>query len=178
MASSPTPAYFEAVSRFAADLSPLDVAGAAMLDLVARSVEIKADVVRRDEREDGVRKTLNFGHTIGHAVELCSEYALLHGDAVAIGMVYESLLAERVGDCRAWNGGARFAPPSAPPDLPDALPGIDRGGRRGGGDARLTRRRAADVRSTRCRRASARWRRPSADGRSPSTMRSSRDVLA
>ena len=68
-----------------------------MLDLVARSVEIKADVVRRDEREGGVRKTLNFGHTIGHAVELCSDYALLHGEAVAIGMVYESALAERLG---------------------------------------------------------------------------------
>ncbi len=68
-----------------------------MLDLVARSVEIKADVVRRDERENGVRKTLNFGHTIGHAVERCSGYRVLHGDAVAIGMAYECALAERLG---------------------------------------------------------------------------------
>jgi 3-dehydroquinate synthase len=68
-----------------------------MVELVARSVEIKADVVRRDERESGVRKTLNFGHTIGHAVELCSGYTLLHGDAVAVGMVHESELAERLG---------------------------------------------------------------------------------
>ncbi|HEY4216387.1 MAG TPA: 3-dehydroquinate synthase [Gemmatimonadaceae bacterium] len=90
-------AYFDSVLRFASTLSNPDVAGSAMLDLVARSVEIKADVVRRDERESGVRKTLNFGHTIGHAVELCSDYTLLHGDAVAIGMVYESLIAERVG---------------------------------------------------------------------------------
>ncbi|MDB4876875.1 MAG: 3-dehydroquinate synthase [Gemmatimonadetes bacterium] len=90
-------AYFESVCRFASSLSTADVTGDAMLDLVARSVEIKADVVRRDEREGGVRKSLNFGHTIGHAVELCSNYTLLHGNAVAIGMAYESVLAERMG---------------------------------------------------------------------------------
>src|SRR5581483_6708755 len=75
----------------------LDVGGADTIELVARSVEIKADVVRRDERESGVRKTLNFGHTIGHAIEHCSGYALLHGCAVAIGMVYESALGEQLG---------------------------------------------------------------------------------
>jgi 3-dehydroquinate synthase len=74
-----------------------DAQGAAMLDLVARSVEIKAGIVQRDEREGGIRKILNFGHTVGHAVELCSGYALLHGEAVAIGMVCESELAERIG---------------------------------------------------------------------------------
>ncbi len=89
--------YFDSVATVASDLTGVDVAGDAMLDLVARSVEIKADIVRRDEREGGVRKTLNFGHTIGHAVELCSEYRVLHGSAVAIGMVYESMIAERLG---------------------------------------------------------------------------------
>ena len=89
--------YFARVASFAASLRSADVTSPAMLDLVARSVEIKADVVTRDEREGGVRKTLNFGHTVGHAVELCSDYTLLHGDAVAIGMVYESVLAERIG---------------------------------------------------------------------------------
>ncbi len=69
--------------------------------LVARSVEIKADVVRRDARESGVRKTLNFGHTIGHAVEALSEWRLRHGEAVAMGMVAESLLAERLGVAEA-----------------------------------------------------------------------------
>ncbi len=68
-----------------------------MLHLIARSVEIKADVVARDEREGGVRKTLNFGHTLGHAIESESGYRLLHGEAVAIGMVLESALAERAG---------------------------------------------------------------------------------
>ncbi len=65
--------------------------------LVVRSVEIKADVVRRDAREAGVRKVLNFGHTIGHAVEALSGWSLLHGEAVAIGMVAESALGERIG---------------------------------------------------------------------------------
>ncbi len=89
--------YFDRVASILPSLRSLDVNSPAMLDVVARSVEIKADVVRRDEREGGVRKTLNFGHTVGHAVELCSDYTLLHGDAVAIGMVYESLLGERIG---------------------------------------------------------------------------------
>ena len=74
-----------------------DVAGAEMHDLILRSIEIKASVVQRDEHEAGVRKILNFGHTLGHAVEAASGYELLHGEAVAIGMVLESTLAERIG---------------------------------------------------------------------------------
>jgi 3-dehydroquinate synthase len=70
---------------------------AATLDVVARSVEIKATVVKTDVREHGMRKILNFGHTIGHAIEQASGYALLHGECVAIGMVLESRLAENLG---------------------------------------------------------------------------------
>lgn len=88
--------YLSDVERLATTLSRVDSAGGAFLEVVARSIEIKADVVRRDEREGGVRKILNFGHTIGHAVELCSRYTMLHGNAVAIGMVYESEIAERI----------------------------------------------------------------------------------
>ncbi len=55
--------------------------------LVKRSCEIKADVVSRDEKEGGLRRILNFGHTIGHAVEAVSGYSIPHGEAVAIGMV-------------------------------------------------------------------------------------------
>lgn len=89
--------YFDSVAAIASRLDQPNAARDLPIDLVARSVEIKADVVRRDEREGGVRKTLNFGHTIGHAIELLSDFTLLHGYAVAIGMVYESLLAERMG---------------------------------------------------------------------------------
>lgn len=73
-----------------------DDAGA-MLDVVTRSVELKAAVVREDAREHGRRKTLNFGHTIGHAIELVSGFRLLHGQAIAIGMVLEARLAEQLG---------------------------------------------------------------------------------
>jgi 3-dehydroquinate synthase len=65
--------------------------------LVQRSVEIKVSVVSQDEREGGIRKILNFGHTIGHAVEQVTGYGVSHGDAVAIGMVAEATLAERLG---------------------------------------------------------------------------------
>jgi 3-dehydroquinate synthase len=65
--------------------------------IIVRSIEIKTDVVSRDERETGLRKILNFGHTIGHAVELISGYSLLHGETVAIGMALESTAAERIG---------------------------------------------------------------------------------
>jgi 3-dehydroquinate synthase len=87
--------YFE---RIGADLPSL-LAGdpAATLDLVTRSVEIKSEVVTSDTHEHGRRKILNFGHTLGHAVEQVSGFALLHGEAIAIGMVLEATLAERMG---------------------------------------------------------------------------------
>lgn len=69
----------------------------ALSRLIVRSVEIKAEVVSKDEKETGPRKLLNFGHTIGHSVESLSGYRLLHGEAIAIGMVAEARLAERLG---------------------------------------------------------------------------------
>jgi 3-dehydroquinate synthase len=67
----------------------------AVTSIVVRSVEIKVSVVTHDERERGVRKTLNFGHTLGHAIELCANYEMLHGEAVGAGMVLEADIAER-----------------------------------------------------------------------------------
>ncbi len=88
--------YFE---RVVADLPAVLESRArhAMDALITRSIEIKADIVRRDEREAGVRKILNFGHTLGHAIEAASGYRLLHGEAVSIGMALESELAEHLG---------------------------------------------------------------------------------
>ncbi|MGH7637249.1 MAG: 3-dehydroquinate synthase [Gemmatimonadaceae bacterium] len=65
--------------------------------IIERSVQIKASVVARDERESGLRKVLNFGHTIAHAIEAATNYRVLHGEAVAMGMVAESRIAERIG---------------------------------------------------------------------------------
>ena len=91
-------AYFDDVAEAAPSIvSGSRQAAAALERVVVRSIAIKADVVRRDEREGGVRKTLNFGHTIGHAIELRSDYRMLHGEAVAVGMVLESRVAERLG---------------------------------------------------------------------------------
>jgi len=69
--------------------------------IVERSIRIKRAVVAADEREHGRRQILNFGHTVAHAVEARSGYALLHGEAVAIGMVVEATLAETLGVARA-----------------------------------------------------------------------------
>ena len=59
----------------------------AQLDaVIERCIQIKADVVERDEFEQGDRKLLNLGHTLGHAIEKCSDYAISHGHAVAMGL--------------------------------------------------------------------------------------------
>ncbi len=90
--------YFDRVREILPTLlGPEGHASAAMAELVTRSIEIKAGVVDRDERESGVRKILNFGHTIGHAIEMLSGYALLHGECVAIGMALEAEVGERAG---------------------------------------------------------------------------------
>lgn len=67
---------------------------AAVAHAVRRSCEIKAEVVGKDERESGLREILNFGHTVGHAIENAAEYGTLrHGEAIAIGMVAESAMS-------------------------------------------------------------------------------------
>lgn len=76
----------------------LAIDAATLAPIIARSCEIKADVVARDEREQGVRAILNFGHTFGHAIEAGLGYGhLLHGEAVGVGMVLASDLSERLG---------------------------------------------------------------------------------
>jgi len=75
----------------------LDAAPDAAAEAVLRSVQIKASVVGRDEREGGYRQVLNFGHTLGHAIEAASGYAVGHGTAVAMGMLGEADIGERLG---------------------------------------------------------------------------------
>lgn len=69
--------------------------------VIARCVEIKAEIVAGDEFDRGERALLNFGHTLGHAVERESDFAISHGQAVAIGMVAVTRLAEERGWCEA-----------------------------------------------------------------------------
>lgn len=70
--------------------------------IVRRCVAIKEDVVSRDLYDTGERKILNFGHTIGHAVETLSRFSLRHGDCVAKGMMKVSEIAAREGWCSAY----------------------------------------------------------------------------
>jgi len=70
-------------------------------EIVEECVKIKAEIVEKDEREkSGLREILNFGHTIGHAIEVIGEYKLTHGEAVANGMIYECFIAYKIGLCK------------------------------------------------------------------------------
>jgi shikimate kinase/3-dehydroquinate synthase len=89
-------AYFEWIEQNIAKLVARD--RAAMAYAIARSCEIKAEVVRMDEREGGLRAVLNFGHTFGHAIESGLGYGnWLHGEAVGCGMVMAADLSARLG---------------------------------------------------------------------------------
>lgn len=96
------------------DALPLD-------ERVAACVRIKADVVAADEREGGRRATLNYGHTLAHALETAGRYDLRHGEAVAVGLVYAAELAHRLGriDASRVSEHRRVV---AAYDLPVALP--------------------------------------------------------
>lgn len=89
-------AYYETIDRLLL-VALHDPTGAVMRSIIVRSIEIKASFVLQDEREGGIRRNLNFGHTLGHAIESESGYRLLHGEAIAIGMVLEAQLGERLG---------------------------------------------------------------------------------
>jgi 3-dehydroquinate synthase len=85
------------------DLIDLDPAGAATShgaharELIERSIVVKADVVSRDLRESGPREFLNYGHTLGHAIEQVEHYGIPHGHAVSIGMVFAAGLGRHAG---------------------------------------------------------------------------------
>ncbi len=89
------PEYFSWINARAEDLLGGDPG--VTVSLVRRSAELKAHVVSEDEREAGMRQILNFGHTLGHALEAESDFGLPHGSAVAIGMVLEARLGECLG---------------------------------------------------------------------------------
>jgi shikimate kinase / 3-dehydroquinate synthase len=78
--------------------------------VVKRAMAVKIKVIEEDPYEKGVRAALNLGHTVGHAVELVSQFELRHGEAIAIGLVVEAMYAERIG--------------IAEPGLSDAIVGV------------------------------------------------------
>lgn len=96
-------------------------------ELIRRAVAVKVRIVERDPYERGERAALNFGHTVGHALELASAFRISHGEAVAMGMVAEARLGERLAITRpglsteiAAALGGLGLPTGLPRDLPSA----------------------------------------------------------
>ncbi len=84
---------------FIADYRILNLAQDVDLDyqqLIARSIKVKSDVVSKDFKESKLREILNYGHTLGHAIEKNSGYRLRHGEAVSIGMVFAAELSKQL----------------------------------------------------------------------------------
>jgi 3-dehydroquinate synthase len=95
-----SPQLFERMSADASKVLAMDPA--IVEEIIAESVRIKAEVVSADEKEGGLRRILNYGHTIGHALEAETQYKrLLHGEAVAFGMRAVAHLGRLVGTCSA-----------------------------------------------------------------------------
>jgi 3-dehydroquinate synthase len=78
-------------------VAAVDPAGSVLRELIERKVRVKAEVVAEDLTEKGRREILNYGHTLGHAIERAEAYAWSHGHAVAVGMVYAALVGRRTG---------------------------------------------------------------------------------
>jgi 3-dehydroquinate synthase len=72
--------------------------------IITKSVNAKVSIVNKDMMESGLRKVLNFGHTFGHAIEQASEYRLMHGEAVSIGMVIANKIAQKLGKQKPETG--------------------------------------------------------------------------
>jgi 3-dehydroquinate synthase len=89
------PAILEVVERDPA--AALDPRGPALRELVERAIQVKADVVGQDLRESGLREILNYGHTLGHAIEKRERYAWKHGHAVAVGLTFAAELSRLSG---------------------------------------------------------------------------------
>lgn len=89
------PLLFEYLEKHSQELFAHDIP--VLEHLIQESCRIKIDIVTQDEKEKGKRRLVNFGHTVGHALEKTSNYALAHGEAVAIGMLVESYMALKLG---------------------------------------------------------------------------------
>lgn len=90
------PDFFQYVKRHLTEL--LELEQQVVLDVLRQCCSLKAQIVSEDEQDRGTRKILNYGHTIGHALEAVTEYKVYsHGEAVLIGMLYEARLAVALG---------------------------------------------------------------------------------
>lgn len=118
--------YLDAIEESAAAILRRDPEG--VDPLVRGSIRVKLGVVARDAREAGERATLNFGHTIAHAIERVTDYQVSHGLAVAVGMVVEARIGERLGVTEEGTAerlervlGALGLPATLPPTVDPAI---------------------------------------------------------
>ncbi|MHB8085205.1 MAG: 3-dehydroquinate synthase [Dehalococcoidia bacterium] len=93
-------------------------------EIIVRSAAIKAAIVEKDEKDAGLRNILNFGHTIGHAIESASDFRIKHGQAVSIGMVSASVISNKLGIFKAKDL-ARLKKLLLAAGLPVAVPRLD-----------------------------------------------------
>lgn len=97
-----------------------DASSGELIDLVARAVRVKADVVAADSHEHGIRAHLNLGHTLGHALEIASAHHLGHGEAVAYGLLFAAYLARDRGWADLCSEVRSFVAWVDPAPLPDS----------------------------------------------------------
>ena len=95
--------------------------------VVFRSAKIKAEIVEKDERDFGLRNILNYGHTVGHAIESVSDFKVRHGEAVAIGMLVAARISNKLGILDI-NEVKKLKSVIASAGLPTELPGLQQEG--------------------------------------------------
>ncbi len=103
----------------------LDAVKDDMVQVVQRAMSVKVQIIEADPYEKGIRAALNFGHTVGHAIERVSNYSIRHGEAVAMGMVAEARLAEKLWICSkglANRIAATLSSLGLPTEIPPELP--------------------------------------------------------
>lgn len=93
-----------------------------LVQRIARCVQIKADIVASDERENGQRALLNYGHTLAHALEIATNFEIAHGEAVSVGLLYAAHLAHRMGRISDARVNEHYAVVHGLYDLKRALP--------------------------------------------------------
>lgn len=102
-----------------------DMVSSKLPEIVRRGMAVKVQVIEQDPYEKGIRAALNFGHTVGHAVELVSGFNLLHGEAISIGMVSEAKLSESLSIAGGGSVDAladTLSGLNLPTIIPDELP--------------------------------------------------------
>ena len=95
-------------------------------EVISRCAGIKAGIVEKDEKDLGLRNILNYGHTVGHAIETVSEFKISHGRAVAIGMVAAAMISQKM-DILPFSALDKIKSVIVRAGLPINIPGLDPG---------------------------------------------------